>query len=131
MGSPKDEVSSLLEKLPDDASYEDIQYHLYVLEKIKRGLERADNEGAMSPEAVEDVEAIGAYIERDSPWYAKAVVAKIVETAESIPEYPELGRIVREMQNPSIRERLVHRYRLIHRLSEERVVIAAVIHGRQ
>ena len=84
-----------------------------------------------SPEAVEDVEAIGAYIERDSPWYAKAVVAKIVETAEAIPEYPELGRIVPEMQNPSIRERLVHRYRLIYRLSEERVVIAAVIHGRQ
>ena len=51
MGSPKDEVSSLLEKLPDDASYEDIQYHLYVLEKIKRGLERADNEGAISHEA--------------------------------------------------------------------------------
>jgi len=47
MGSPKDEVSSLLEKLPDDASYEDIQYHLYVLEKVKRGLERADREGVV------------------------------------------------------------------------------------
>jgi hypothetical protein len=48
MGSPKDEVSSLLEKLPDDASYEHIQYHLYALEKVKRGLERADTEGAIS-----------------------------------------------------------------------------------
>jgi len=27
MGSPKDEVNSLLRKLPDDASFEDIQYH--------------------------------------------------------------------------------------------------------
>jgi hypothetical protein len=50
MGSPKDDVSSLLEKLPDDASYEDIQYHLYVLEKVKRGLERADSEGALPHE---------------------------------------------------------------------------------
>ena len=50
MGSPKDEVSSLLEKLPDDASYEDIQYHLYVLEKVKRGIERADTEGTISHE---------------------------------------------------------------------------------
>lgn len=50
MGSPKDEVTSLLEKLPDDASYEDIQYHLYVLEKVKRGLERADTEGAIPHE---------------------------------------------------------------------------------
>jgi len=51
MGSPKDEVSSLLEKLPDDASLEDIQYHLYVLEKVKRGLDRADTEGAIPHEA--------------------------------------------------------------------------------
>jgi len=45
-----------------------------------------------SPEAVEDIEAIAAYIERDSAWYAKAVASKIVETAETIPEFPELGR---------------------------------------
>lgn len=50
MGSVKDEVSSMLNKLPDDASYEDIQYHLYVLEKVKRGLERAETEGAISHE---------------------------------------------------------------------------------
>lgn len=50
MGSPKDEVSSLLAKLSDDASYEDIQYHLYVLEKVKRGLQRADAEGAIPNE---------------------------------------------------------------------------------
>mgnify|MGYP001609145339 CR=1 FL=1 len=50
MGSAKDEVSSMLNKLPDDASYEDIQYHLYVLEKVKRGLEHAETEGAISHE---------------------------------------------------------------------------------
>ena len=50
MGSPKDEVSSLLKNLPDNASYEDIQYHVYVLEKVKRGLERADAEGAIPHE---------------------------------------------------------------------------------
>lgn len=84
-----------------------------------------------SPEAVEDIDAIAAYIERDSPWYARAVASKIVETAESIPEYPELGRMVPEIDDPSIRERLVHRYRVIYRLDETRVLIAAVIHGRQ
>ena len=40
----------MLEALPDDSSYEDIQYHLYVLEKVKRGIERADTEGAVSHE---------------------------------------------------------------------------------
>ena len=50
MNSPKAEVASMLKALPEDASLEDIQYHLYVLEKVKRGLDRAENESAMSHE---------------------------------------------------------------------------------
>jgi plasmid stabilization system protein ParE len=84
-----------------------------------------------SPEAIEDIEAIAAYIERDSPWYAKAVASKIVEVAESIPEYPLLGRVVPEIGEPAVRERLVHRYRIIYRIDKGRVLVAAVIHGRQ
>jgi toxin ParE1/3/4 len=82
-----------------------------------------------SPEAVEDIESIASYIERDSAWYAKAVASKIVETAETIPEFPELGRIVPEIANPKIRERFVYSYRIIYRLEPERVLVAAVIHG--
>ena len=37
----------MLESLPDDASLEDIQYHLYVLEKVKKGVERAEQEGVV------------------------------------------------------------------------------------
>lgn len=37
MQTAKQEVETLLRHLPDDTSIEDIQYHLYVLEKIKRG----------------------------------------------------------------------------------------------
>ena len=33
----KQEARSLLEKLPDNCSIEDIQYHLYVLEKVRSG----------------------------------------------------------------------------------------------
>ena len=42
MKTAKDEVRELLECLPDDASLEDIQYHLYVRQKIQRGLEAAE-----------------------------------------------------------------------------------------
>ena len=48
MNSPKLEVASMLNALPEDASLEDIQYHLYVLEKVKRGLGRAETESALS-----------------------------------------------------------------------------------
>jgi hypothetical protein len=50
MSTPKAEVTSMLEALPDDSSFEDIQYHLYVLEKVKRGIGRAETEGAISHE---------------------------------------------------------------------------------
>lgn len=35
-----------------------------------------------SEEALEDVESIATYIEKDSPTYAKAVVSKFFEKAE-------------------------------------------------
>ncbi|OGA64128.1 MAG: hypothetical protein A3G81_01680 [Betaproteobacteria bacterium RIFCSPLOWO2_12_FULL_65_14] len=50
MTTAKAEVASMLDALPDESSLEDIQYHLYVLEKVKRGLERAQTEGALSHE---------------------------------------------------------------------------------
>jgi toxin ParE1/3/4 len=84
-----------------------------------------------SPEAIEDIESIAGYIARDSPWYAKAVASKIVEIAETIPDFPELGRVVPEIGEASIRERFVHRYRIIYRLDQASVLVAAVIHGRQ
>lgn len=40
MNSPKAEATAMLESLPEDSSFEDIQYHLYVLEKIRFGIER-------------------------------------------------------------------------------------------
>ena len=52
MSNPKAEARSMIEGLPEDASLEDIQYHLYVLEKVKRGIDRAETEGAITHEDV-------------------------------------------------------------------------------
>ena len=53
MSTAKEEVRVLLDKLPDDCSLEDVQYHLYVVEKIHRGIERAEKEGVLSQDDVE------------------------------------------------------------------------------
>ena len=50
MSEIKDEVGALLQKLPDDCTLEDVQYHLYVLEKVRRGIVRAGAEGVLSQE---------------------------------------------------------------------------------
>jgi predicted transcriptional regulator len=49
----KDEVRALLERLPDDASLNDIQYHIYVRQKIERGLEAIQNGNVISQEEIE------------------------------------------------------------------------------
>jgi hypothetical protein len=53
MSTAKEEVHALLSRLPDDCSLEDIQYHLYVIEKVRHGLEIADAQGTVSQEEVE------------------------------------------------------------------------------
>ena len=39
---PKEEVRRLLDTLPDEASYENIQYHIYVQQKIDLGLDASE-----------------------------------------------------------------------------------------
>ena len=53
MNTAKQEVAQLLSKLPEGCTLEDVQYHLYVVEKIQRGLERAEKEGAVSQQDAE------------------------------------------------------------------------------
>jgi toxin ParE1/3/4 len=47
-----------------------------------------------SPKALEDADAIAAYIARDSASYAAAVVQKILDTTRNLSTFPFAGRIV-------------------------------------
>lgn len=84
-----------------------------------------------SPQALEDIDLLAEYIARDSAFYARAVVRKLVEAAQSLSALPQRGRIVPEFGNPSIRELFVYSYRLIYRLDTPRIIIVAVIHGKR
>lgn len=53
MQTAKQEVEKMLQHLPDNSSLEDIQYHLYVLEKVRRGMARIETEGGVSQEEAE------------------------------------------------------------------------------
>jgi hypothetical protein len=53
MNAAKETVRDLLNSLPDDCSLQDVQYHLYVLEKIRSGIARAEQEGVLSQKDVE------------------------------------------------------------------------------
>jgi len=84
-----------------------------------------------SPEAEEDLGSIVDYIAKDSYFYAKAVVNKIVAVVRDIPEHPYIGRIVPEIGNKQVRERFVYSYRLIYKIGEGEILIVAIIHGKR
>lgn len=53
MDKENEDAKAILEKLPDGCSLEDVQYHLYVVEKIQRGIEHAEQEDTISQSEVE------------------------------------------------------------------------------
>jgi hypothetical protein len=53
MGNAKREALDLIQQLPDDSSLEDIQYHLYVREKVQRGLRDLKSKRTLSQKEVE------------------------------------------------------------------------------
>ena len=53
MPTPKQLVLDLLTRLPDDVTLKDIQYHVYVLERMEDGLASADAGPNLSQEEVE------------------------------------------------------------------------------
>jgi len=84
-----------------------------------------------SPRALDDVDSIAAYISRDSPSYASAVVANIIKSTRTLRRFPFAGRIVPELDDESIRERFVYSYRVIYGIQEKTVTVVAVIHGNR
>ncbi len=88
---------------------------------------------AWSPEAVEDLRSIADYIQRDSEFYAKSVVSKLIQTASKLKDFPKMGHEVSEVQNPDIREIAVYSYRMIYSLNNplNQILIIAIIHGKR
>lgn len=62
MQNKKQEVVALLDRLPEDCSLEDVQYHLYVLQKIEHGLQDVHAGRLITQEEVE---------KKMSKWLAK------------------------------------------------------------
>jgi len=84
-----------------------------------------------SEEALEDIESIATYIEKNSSVYAKSVVSKFFEKAELLQEFPKTGRIVPEFDNETIREIFVYSYRFIYKIEKDVVLLVAVVHGKR
>ena len=81
--------------------------------------------------AIEDMEAIAEYIQRDSNAYAFSFIDRVLKTARTLSNFAERGRRVPEFENKNIREVFIQNYRMIYRIEDDHVFIVALIHGRR
>ena len=86
---------------------------------------------ALSPTARRDLRDIVRYISLDSPERAVTFGQFLVSSTKRLADFPEMGRVVPEFDNPSIREIIVRSYRVIYRLDHDdcRVDVARLWHG--
>jgi toxin ParE1/3/4 len=78
-------------------------------------------------QALEDMEEIAAFHARNSERYASLLVEYFFEGAAQLEKFPLSGRIVPELNTPSIREIIVKRYRIIYAVANtERIEILTV-----
>ncbi len=77
------------------------------------------------------LDAIYAYISRDSPEYALRVVDVLTRRSQRLVDFPLSGRKVPEFENEKIREVIEGVYRIIYHVKPDTIDVLAVIHGSQ
>ena len=81
--------------------------------------------------AKSDLRAIHDFIAYDSKHYAKMVTQDIVAKAEVLADLRQIGRVVPELGDDTIREVSQYSYRIIYQVSQQDIHILAVIHKRR
>jgi toxin ParE1/3/4 len=81
--------------------------------------------------ALADVDAIAAFIARDSEFYASAVVGQMLDSAASLADLAERGRVVPELADPTVREVFVHSWRMMYRVQPDVMTVLTVVHQKR
>lgn len=81
-----------------------------------------------SGNALSELTGINDYIAKDSRFYARRMVERIINRSEQIAAFPDSGRKVPEHDNPDIREVIEGNYRIIYHVGGTRIVVLAVVH---
>ncbi|WP_404447759.1 type II toxin-antitoxin system RelE/ParE family toxin [Sutcliffiella horikoshii] len=81
-----------------------------------------------SPSAVQDLEEICSFIAKDSVEYASFTAKGILHTIETASVFPFSGKVVPELENEFVREKIYSSYRVIYRCKDEMLEVVRIIH---
>ena len=84
-----------------------------------------------SAPARNDLRQIYDYIARDSRYYARVVIDKIVTSTEKLERFPDIGRVVPEIGDDNVKELFVYSYRILYEITPDRIEVLAIVHGKR
>jgi toxin ParE1/3/4 len=79
--------------------------------------------------ALSDLRAAEVYIARHSPRYAQSLIERIFARSEVLADLPQLGSVVPEYEEDSLRELFEDPYRIVYRVLESQIDVVAVVHA--
>ena len=83
-----------------------------------------------APSAAADLEEIYSHISEEAPSAARNQVKRILGTADSLREFPEMGQ-ARDRLSPGLRSVVKDNYVIFYYLNDDRIEIVRVLHGRR
>lgn len=84
-----------------------------------------------SEEALDDNDAIAAYMARDSMTHARRFVSEVFCLVDLLVTQPRMGRMVPELRQDHIREHFIYSYRVVYEIEGADIHVLAVIHGKR
>ena len=97
-------------------------------------MENEIKEVEVSPFAQDDFNEIIEYYSSYSQDYVETTISEFEENVMSLQQHPKSGRIIPELERQGItqyRELIQGYYRIVYKISKDKVVILTVIDGRR
>jgi toxin ParE1/3/4 len=82
-----------------------------------------------SPSSLDDIDAIAAYISRDSVYHASLFIDRLFKATDRLKQHPLSGRVIPEIGNQNCREIIYGSYRIMYLVEKNNIMITGVIHG--
>ncbi len=79
-----------------------------------------------SPQANQDLLEIVRFISKDKPGAARAWMSALRKSVDKLAKFPQLGRVVPEYGDETIRELLKGQYRIVYKIDSPKKTIAVL-----
>ena len=84
-----------------------------------------------SEQARDDLQSIVLFIAQDNPPVAESFGYRLMSKVDVLAQFPQFGRVVPEEHDETIRELILHPYRIMYKVLAEKqiVAVARIWHG--